>query len=86
MILDDKYEKSDLNKVMENQCQHMKEVQCKKLLKLLQKIEELFVGTLGTWKTDLVKSELNEDNKSMFWRPYPVPKVQEEVFKNNLNV
>ena len=37
VILDAKYETSDLNKVMENQCQYLTEVQRNELLKLLQK-------------------------------------------------
>ena len=35
---------------MENQCQNLTMTQRNKLLKLLQKIEELFDGTLGTLK------------------------------------
>ena len=34
-----------------------------KLLKLLQKLEELFDGTLGNWSTDPVDFEFQEDNK-----------------------
>ena len=34
--------------------------QCNELLKLLQKFEELFDGTLGTWKTDAVDFKLKE--------------------------
>ena len=37
---------------MENQCQHLTMTQRNELLKLLQKFEELFNGTLGIWKTD----------------------------------
>ena len=44
---------------MENQCQHLSEVKFKSLLKLLQKFEELFDGTLGTWKADPVDFKLN---------------------------
>ena len=51
VILDAKYENSDLNKVMKNKCQHFMETQRNELLKLLQKIEDFFDGTLGTWKT-----------------------------------
>ena len=40
---------------METHCQHLKMTQHNNLLKLLQKIEELFNGTLGTWKIDPVK-------------------------------
>ena len=51
VILDAKYEKADLHKVMENQYQHLTMTQRNELLKLLQKIEELFHGTLIIWKT-----------------------------------
>ena len=54
VILDTKYEKAYLNKVTENQCKHLIEVQRNLLLQLLQQSEELFDGTLGTWKTDPV--------------------------------
>ena len=37
---------------MENQCQHLTMTQRNEFLKLLQKIEDLFYGTLGTRKTD----------------------------------
>ena len=39
---------------MENQCQHLTMTQRNELIKLLQKFEELFDGTLGTWKIDPV--------------------------------
>ena len=50
VILDAKYEKSNLHKVMKNQCQNLTMTQRNELLKLIQKFEELFNGTLGTWK------------------------------------
>ena len=37
---------------MENQRQHLTMTQRNELLRLLHKFEELFGGTLGTWKTD----------------------------------
>ena len=52
MILYANYEKADLHKVMETQCQHLKMTQRNKLIKLLQIFEELFNVKLGTWKTD----------------------------------
>ena len=54
IILEAKYEKVDLPKVMETQCQHLTMTQRNDLLRLLQKFEKLFDGTLGTWKTDSV--------------------------------
>ena len=61
VILDDKYEKTYLNKIAKNKCQHLIETQRNELLKLLQKIEEFFDGTLGPWKTYSVDFELKED-------------------------
>ena len=37
---------------MKKQFQHLTEKQYNELLKLLQKFEEFFDGTLGTWKTN----------------------------------
>ena len=49
-----KLEKAYLHQVMETQCQHLTMTQSNEILKLLQKIEYLFDGTLGTCKTDPV--------------------------------
>ena len=54
VLLDDKYERSDLHKVTENQCQYLTMMQHNYLLQLLKKLEELLDGTLGTRKTDYV--------------------------------
>ena len=48
VILDSKYKKADLNKVMETQCQNLTMTQRNYLLKLLHKFEELFDRTFGT--------------------------------------
>ena len=50
LILNAKYKNVDLHKVMETQWQNLKITQLNELLILLQKLEELFDGTLGTWK------------------------------------
>ena len=39
VILDAKYEKSDLHKVVKTQCQYLKLTQCNDLLKVLHKFE-----------------------------------------------
>ena len=44
----------------------------------------LFDGTLGTYKTDPVDFELNEDPTLTCLRPYPVPKVHEEMLKKEV--
>ena len=84
VISDAKYEKVDLNKVMVIRCQRLTMTQRNELLKLLQEFEEFFNGTLGTWKTDPVDSKLKEYVNPIFLRPYPVPKVHEEFFKNEV--
>ena len=84
VILDAKYEKADLRKVMETKCQHLTMTQRNYLMKLLQKSEDLLDGTLGTWKTDTVYFELKEDVKPICLRPYPVPKLHEEIFKKEV--
>ena len=66
---------------METQCQHLKMTQCNELLKLLQIPKELFNETLGTWKTYPVDFELKEDENPICLRPYPVPKLHEEMSK-----
>ena len=43
---------------MENQCQHLTMTQRNELLELLQTFEELFNGTLSTWKSDPVDFKL----------------------------
>ena len=65
-ILYAKYEKADLNEVMNKQCQkHLTTIERHSLLQLLKKLEDLFDGTLGTWNTTLLELELNEDAKPM---------------------
>ena len=69
---------------MENQCHHLKELQRNKLTKLLQKFEELSNRKLDTWKTDPVYFELKQDGNLICSRPYPVPMVNKEMFKNKV--
>ena len=84
VILDAKYKKAYLNKFMETQYQHLTMTQHNGFLKLLQIFEELFDGTLGTWKIDPVDFELKEDAKPRFSRLYPVTKVHEKMFKKEV--
>ena len=84
VILDAKYEKAYLHKVMETRCQHLTMTQRDDLLKLLQKLEEFFDRTLSTWEIDPVDFELKEDAKPICSRPYPVPKLHEEMFKKEV--
>ena len=57
IIIDAKYKKYDLNKVMTEQCRHLNAEERKKLLILLRKFEDLFEGTFGMGNTTLVYLE-----------------------------
>ena len=69
---------------METQYQHLTMTQRNDLLELLQKIKELFGGTLGIWKTYPVEFELRDIAKPICLRPYPIPKVHEEMIKKKV--
>ena len=68
---------------METQCQHLTMTQRNELLKLLQIFEEFFDETLGTQK-NIQYFELKDDENPIFSQPYPVAKVHEEMFKNEV--
>jgi hypothetical protein len=82
-ILDSDYHKADLRKVVAKATQLNKRQQLS-LLRLLQKYEALFDGTLGKWNTDPVNIELREDAKPVSSRYYPVPKINKETFRKEL--
>ncbi|GFH55792.1 hypothetical protein CTEN210_12268 [Chaetoceros tenuissimus] len=82
-ILDANYEKANLEEVVASATSLNRE-QKRKLLKTLKKFESLFDGTLGRWKTDPVKIQLKEGAKAVNSRWYPVPKINKETFKKEL--
>ena len=47
----------------------------------MNKYEELFDGTLGTWKDTEVELELIDDAKPYHARPYPIPKCHLDTLK-----
>jgi hypothetical protein len=80
-IIESKYCPADLNKIVE-ECTHLDKTEQRHLLKLLQKFEDLFDTTLGTWKTDPVDLELIDPKVKPFHaKPYPVPYSQETRLK-----
>ena len=72
-ILDAKCEKANLPEVVDNNYKHLTIDQQNKLHRLLIQYEELFDGTLGDWKGELVNFELKPDAKPYHGRPFPVP-------------
>jgi hypothetical protein len=81
-ILDSDYHKADLRKVAAKATQLNKRQQLS-LLRLLQKYEALFDGTLGKWNTDPVNIELREDAKPVSSRYYPVPKITKKPLEKS---
>ena len=83
-ILDAKYEKADLPKIVDS-CDHLDDTQKDELLQLLKKYEGLFDGTLGNWKTTPVHFELKEDAKPFHGRAFPVPRIHRETLKKEID-
>ena len=52
-ILDANYKKADIQAIVKDNCSHLTANQKAMLLKVLQKFEPLFDGTLGDWKPSL---------------------------------
>lgn len=76
-ILDAKYEKIDIEKVLQEQ-HHLSTREKLKLKLLLQKYEHLFNRTLGDWNTTPVCIEVKENTKPYHSRLYPVPQIYKE--------
>ena len=79
-ILDAKYTKANLETVIPSY-NHLSKTEQAKLYKLLKSYEPLFDGTLGTWNCRPVSLELKANAVPEHSRPYPVPRSQETVFK-----
>ena len=83
-IIESKYTPADLSKIVE-ECTHLEKGEQKQLLRLLQKYEDLFDGSLGTWKTAPIQLELKDPNvKPYHAKPYPVPHSQEQRLKDEI--
>jgi hypothetical protein len=81
-ILDAKFEKTDLNAVMNENCKHLSIQYQEKLLNCLDKFEDLFDGTLD-WDTGPVALKLKEGAKPYYDWPFP-PKAHKETLKKRL--
>ena len=82
-ILDAKYEKADLQKIVTDNCSHLTSKQQTLLLKCLKKFEPLFDGTLGDWKTKPVSFELKKGGHPYYGRASPVPIKLKDLIKKN---
>jgi hypothetical protein len=81
-IIESKYTAADLEKIVQ-ECTHLTKAAQRQLLKRLQKYEDLFDGSLGTWKTTPIQLELKDlIVKPYHARPYPVTHSQERRLKD----
>ena len=83
-ILDANYKKADIQAIVNDNCSHLTATQKSMLLKVLQKFEPLFDGTLGDWKTKPVSLPVKPGATPYHGRAYPVPKVHLTVLKKEL--
>ena len=85
-ILDAKYCKADLEKLSQ-ECDQLTREDQQKLLKLLQKYEHLFDGTVGTWNTEPVDLVLKDTTAAPYHaKPYPVPYSQEQKLREEVDI
>ena len=83
-ILDAKYEKADLPKVVEENCPNLTNSQKEALLKVLTRHESMFEGKLGTWDKEFVNFELKPGAKPFRGRAFPVPRIHRDTIKKEL--
>ena len=55
---------------------HHRELQTSKYFKFF---EDMFNGTLGTWNTTMLDSELKDNKKPVCLRPYPIARVDKAI-------
>jgi hypothetical protein len=82
-ILDVKYAPASTSKMV-SECTNLTKIEQEKLHSLLDKYDDLFDGTLGTWKTTPVELELKPDATPHHSRAYPVPHSQEKQLREEV--
>ena len=84
-ILDAKYEKVDINAVIDDHCSHLDPDKQEDLRKLLLKHEKLFDGTLGEYPGEPMHIDIEPGATPVYRRPYPIPRVHLATFKKELD-
>ena len=84
-ILDAKYEKDDIDYVIEENCSHLLTSQHQELVAILKKHEKLFDKTLGHYPHDKMHINLLSGAKPVYRRHYPVAHTHKATFKKELN-
>ena len=83
-ILDAKYSKADLRKLVE-EATHLNDEEKEQLYKTIKKNEDLFDGTLGTFTGEPYDIKLKENAEPFHTRPFPVPRIHEFTFRLELD-
>ena len=83
-ILESKYEKADLEKVIEELI-HLKDSQKVQLLSVMRKHEDLFQGRVGKWTGEPVDIKLKPGVKPYHAKAYRVPQAYMKLFKNEID-
>jgi len=82
-ILDAHYEAADIDQTIAA-CQNLDDKQKQQLKNLLNEFQQLFDGTLGTWKDQQINIETREGAKPYHAKAFPIPKSREETLKKKL--
>ena len=82
-ILDAKYEKADLKQITK-ELSYLDKNKQQLLLKLLQKYESMFDGSLGNYTGPEYKIELKENIKPYHAKPFPIPRVHKGTLKKEV--
>ena len=79
-ILDAKYEKANLSKIV-REAIHLKTCEQDKLYEVLKKYEILFDGTLGKWEGEPYHIDLRDNVTPFHAKPFSIPKMYEHTLK-----
>ena len=82
-ILDAKYEKANLKKLVKEHT-HLSVLEQQQLYRLLKKFEDLFDGTLGNWTGPGIDLELKEGAVPYHGKPYPVAQIHEQAMRTEV--
>ena len=83
-ILDAKYEKADLNAVVNEHCRHLTSSNQEKLLMLLIEFEDLLDITLGDWDTEPISLKLKVGTNPYHGSQFSIPKVHQPTLKKEV--
>ena len=83
-ILDTKYSKADIKTIAESST-NIDPHKRNELYTLLKKYESLFDGNLRTWHGKPYDIKLKPDAEPYYGKPFPVPRIHELTFKQELD-